>query len=312
MKKLVTYIILIFMLTDNGIVAEAVTKNAINKDTKSNLYETTMKQDILCMMMAYPEHVTDIKLGDKGMVYLILKSGKMLLYDDKKNKNFEQKLENPDIQDMMEQIYPLNSITQIMDENYDPGRFRVNTLLKEVYGGTKDRVEAKLTGVNVGYGSLRFNGVNKASDALKNVMIELMPLAKIRRDIRNNVIPCSGTFNYRLISGTNRLSAHSFGIAIDLAVNKKDYWKWASKKQGTERLASYPKEIAEIFEKNYFIWGGKWNHFDIMHFEYRPEIIMKAKYFGNKNNLEKPWYDGVNSEDNTVRNYINNIEKVFI
>ena len=25
------------------------------------------------------------------------------------------------------------------------------------------------------------------------------------------------------------------------------------------------------------IWGGKWHRFDIMHFEYRPEIILQAK-----------------------------------
>jgi D-alanyl-D-alanine carboxypeptidase len=32
-----------------------------------------------------------------------------------------------------------------------------------------------------------------------------------------------------------------------------------------------PLEIAAAFEKHGFIWGGKWYHFDGMHFEYRPE-----------------------------------------
>jgi hypothetical protein len=32
-------------------------------------------------------------------------------------------------------------------------------------------------------------------------------------------------------------------------------------------------EIVDVFERHGFIWGGKWYHFDTMHFEYRPELI---------------------------------------
>jgi D-alanyl-D-alanine carboxypeptidase len=38
-----------------------------------------------------------------------------------------------------------------------------------------------------------------------------------------------------------------------------------------------PLEIVHIFEKHGFIWGGKWYHYDTMHFEYRPEIIATAR-----------------------------------
>jgi hypothetical protein len=31
------------------------------------------------------------------------------------------------------------------------------------------------------------------------------------------------------------------------------------------------RERVEIFERHGFIWGGKWYHYDTMHFEYRPE-----------------------------------------
>ncbi len=34
-----------------------------------------------------------------------------------------------------------------------------------------------------------------------------------------------------------------------------------------------PMEIVRIFEKHGFIWGGKWHHYDTMHFEYRPELL---------------------------------------
>ena len=38
-----------------------------------------------------------------------------------------------------------------------------------------------------------------------------------------------------------------------------------------------PREIVDIFEKHGFIWGGKWYHYDTMHFEYRPELTATPK-----------------------------------
>jgi hypothetical protein len=34
-----------------------------------------------------------------------------------------------------------------------------------------------------------------------------------------------------------------------------------------------PFEVVEPFEAEGFIWGGKWYHYDTMHFEYRPELF---------------------------------------
>lgn len=141
-------------------------------------------------------------------------------------------------------------------------------------------------------------------------MKELIPLAKQRRDIGACVYPLSGTYNYRTIAGTGRLSPHAFGNTIDLARDKRDYWRWATPEEGRKRLLSYPKEIVEIFEKNNFVWGGKWNHFDILHFEYRPEIILKAKYFGNSNENAK-WYDGAPIDEASVKSAIEKIDKAL-
>jgi hypothetical protein len=35
-----------------------------------------------------------------------------------------------------------------------------------------------------------------------------------------------------------------------------------------------PDIVIDIFEKEGFIWGGKWTVWDNMHFEYRPELIL--------------------------------------
>ena len=53
-----------------------------------------MKQDILCLMLAYPEYITNIE-EKNGFVYLVMKSGKKLLYDDKTTKNLRKKLSKP-------------------------------------------------------------------------------------------------------------------------------------------------------------------------------------------------------------------------
>ena len=41
-------------------------------------------------------------------------------------------------------------------------------------------------------------------------------------------------------------------------------------------------ELIAIFEKYGFIWGGRWYHFDTMHFEYRPEILLYREKINSK------------------------------
>ena len=195
--------------------------------------------------------------------------------------------------------------------NFDPGRCRVYSLLNEVYGSSKHQVELNLKNVNTGSGRSQFNGNNNASVSLNNVMKELIPLAKVQKDLASCLYPCSGTFNYRIIAGTGRLSPHGFGIAIDLARDNRDFWKWASRDQGEKRLISYSKEMVQIFENNNFVWGGKWGHFDILHFEYRPEIILKARYFGEQDKNEKLWYKDAPIENPKVKENIKQIDNVL-
>jgi len=307
MKKIIVFVLLIALSIYPYNLSIASTNNIIFTEKDSKTYDVQMKQDILCLMMAYPEYISNIEVNSGGSVYLLMKSGNKLLYDDKKNKSLDQKLANPDLQDMLEQVYPLSTTGKVMDENFDPGRCRVYGLLKEVYGTSKQSAESNLRKVNASYYNYQFNGNNKAAESLQAVMSELVPLAQKNQTVRNCIFPCSGTFNYRIIAGTNQLSPHSFGIAIDLAVNKGDYWKWSSKEAATKRLSTYPNGIVDAFEKNNFIWGGKWGHFDIMHFEYRPEIILKARYFKENQNSKELWYTGAPIQEVFVKNIIEKI-----
>jgi len=41
-----------------------------------------------------------------------------------------------------------------------------------------------------------------------------------------------------------------------------------------KQASQIPIQIVRIFEKHGFIWGGYWYHYDTMHFEYRPELLL--------------------------------------
>jgi hypothetical protein len=82
----------------------------------------------------------------------------------------------------------------------------------------------------------------------------------------------AGGFAARKIAGTERTSAHAFGIAIDLDKSLSDYWRWQKRKPLRWRNR-FPQAIVDAFEAEGFIWGGRWYHYDTMHFEYRPELF---------------------------------------
>ena len=137
---------------------------------------------------------------------------------------------------------------------------------------------ANFVPVNFAGTKVSFNSKNGAAATLAKVG-EKLSLALARDPgLRAFLFPLGGTYNRRSIAGTNRLSAHSHGIAIDL--HKGKYWRWGKTLNPMEILAlqsEYPWEIVAAFEEQGFIWGGKWYHYDSMHFEYRPELLAKAR-----------------------------------
>ena len=41
-------------------------------------------------------------------------------------------------------------------------------------------------------------------------------------------------------------------------------------------LSGWPAAIVSAFEAEHFVWGGRWNRYDTMHFEWRPELFCEA------------------------------------
>ncbi len=59
----------------------------------------------------------------------------------------------------------------------------------------------------------KINGINKKIETISK------ELKRLPTKYQKYLTPIGGTFKWRKIAGTNRLSVHSFGAAIDINVN---------------------------------------------------------------------------------------------
>jgi peptidoglycan LD-endopeptidase CwlK len=239
--------------------------------TPANTNQIDLPAGITCLLKSYPDFIDSF---DSRIIYL--KDGTKLIWDDGISKStFDELLNNASPKDMMSQCYkPGKSYKIPIDENYDPGRIRHEPFFYKMYGANKSEVQKNLVTIDWFGRKLKvtkINSVNKRLDSVKN------ELTKLPEDLHKYFTKTAGTFNYRNIAGTERVSVHSFGIAIDLNTEYSHYWRWQKPDSNGKYkyINKMPLEIVEIFEKYGFIWGGKWYHFDTMHFEYRPELLME-------------------------------------
>jgi hypothetical protein len=124
-------------------------------------------------------------------------------------------------------------------------------------------------------------------DALASVERELRVAARGDAAVAAWIAALSITYSFipRDIAGSPTRSHHAWGMAVDFVPRSYDglhvYWRWSRvfDREGWYRIPlderwSPPQAVIEIFERHGFVWGGKWAHFDVIHFEYRPEILL--------------------------------------
>jgi hypothetical protein len=219
------------------------------------------------LVRAYPERLAGYDATD-----LIWRDGtRMPLSDGRPGKSLEEMLRHGSILDQIRLAYPAGTTATALVPQSDPGRIRNRGFFDKMYGDCwRGEVAPRLVPVvwlprSWGH-TVEVTSVNGVAARLTEVSEELDALPPA---IKRYAYPPAGTYSCRTVADTGEPSMHSWGAAIDINAAHADYWLW----HGSGETRRTPPEIVDIFERHGFIWGGKWLHYDTMHFEYRPELL---------------------------------------
>ena len=224
-----------------------------------------------CYQEGYPDLISSA-----NETALVLKNGTQFPYrTEAPKKTWDEKINNSDLAMQLSQSYDAGGINTPPSYLFDPGRLRYQPFFQSLYGKDQKAIEKNLVFIQwpTLKGSIKLP-VTKVAGVDKKLYLIGQEIAKLPKSER---IWAEGatTYAYRVIKDTDRLSMHSFGIAIDLAPTTTQYWKDEAPNE-TDKIGyknTMPLSIVRIFEKHGFIWGGRWYHYDTMHFEYRPELL---------------------------------------
>jgi hypothetical protein len=219
------------------------------------------------LIRAYPEQLAGYDASD-----LIWRDGtRMPLSDGRPDKSSEEMLRGGSILDQIHLSYPAGTSAAALMPRGDPGRVRNRRFFDKMYGSCwKGEVAPRLAPVvwlPRSWGrTVEITSVNGVAAKLAQVSEELDALPPA---IKRYAYPPAGTYNCRTVADTGEPSMHSWGAAIDINAAHSAYWLWPR----AAAADTLPSQIIDIFERHGFIWGGKWSHYDTMHFEYRPELL---------------------------------------
>lgn len=140
-------------------------------------------------------------------------------------------------------------------ENCDPLFFRENIVKVDLPFTLRDAYNKRPITSIVGH----YLVVPAVIDALKEI-VNYKGFDWLRE---NNYDLFGGMFVYRVMRGSNYLSTHSWGIAVDYCPHLGRYGY-------VEDIKTYPQFIVDAFKKRGFDWGGDWYPAyepDAMHFQ---------------------------------------------
>lgn len=228
------------------------------------------------LFIAYPT----LRFDDDSST-LLTEEGVIVPAADPTGRKPSDLLNDPTLGDQFAYLYDLsNALTARETAFHDAGRIRNEAFFKALYFADAASAQAGMVTVSAGaIGPSQFQVTEKHGVACQ-LQAALAALATGPAELAPFFTSVGGGFNWRRIAGTNRLSPHSFGIAFDINAQLGQYWKWSGAPEG--QVGQYdnklPWRLVETMERFGFIWGGKWHHFDGMHFEYRPELIVFSRF----------------------------------
>jgi hypothetical protein len=223
------------------------------------------------LLRAYPDALERFDGTD-----LIWRDGTRMKVDDgRTDKSMEEQIRDGSILDQLRLAYPAGA--PLLPPDDDPGRVRNRAFFTKMYGDCHaGEVAPRLVRVvwlprSWGH-AVSFTSVNGADRQLEAISRELEALPA---EDKRYLFPIGGTYSCRDVADTGQTSMHAWGAAIDINTAYSDYWLWHRAAGGglPDYVNRIPPEIVAVFERHGFIWGGRWSHFDTMHFEYRPELL---------------------------------------
>lgn len=223
------------------------------------------------LLRAYPD-----ALADFDGVNLIWRDGtRMPTSDGRPDKSMQEQLRNGSILDQLRLDYPAGAPIW-PPPRQDPGRVRNRAFFDKMYGDCKSgQVTPRLVPVvwlprTWGHPVMitSVNGIDRQLSAISRELDDLPA------EDKKFLYPVGGTYACRSAADAGQSSMHAWGAAIDINTAVSDYWLWHRSTGGIPAYVNrIPLDVVLVFERHGFIWGGRWAHFDTMHFEYRPELL---------------------------------------
>ena len=313
----VTLCIFSFIITVSGIVSLLYFNNTVyaksiismtseminfNNDVKPGEAET------LSFHLAYSDRISEPTYID-GELGFYMDATNWFYWADGKLLPESKMKEKDRFSEFRFSLYPeeLPSILEKNDTNYKNIQtvygsrrlnVRDNTFLDMLYGAST-RVSMDLNMSKMSALGRKTEGHSMVVEKLKIVDKEVTELASTNANVKDflDSLQMVSGYLWRNISKSSNRSYHSYGVAFDLLPKttrgKQVYWDWSRVHYKHWYSIPYskrwmpPDELIKIFERHGFVWGGKWQFFDTMHFEYRPEIIIYNRLINDEVLLKK-------------------------
>ncbi len=235
---------------------------------------------VRAFLAAYGEFVDTMTFTEDDAAFVI--GGEPIFFQDGRMLA-EDRLSEADHFDPIFYEYSLAPLTEPLPLSGDPVYSR--DLLERLFGRTEPEIRSH--GQSATFLGRKVFVNEFCLDALHEVEADIRRVAREEKEVADwvSAINVAYSFINRDITGSESRSYHSWGLAIDLVPTsfrgRPVYWRWSRvlDPDGWYRIPpkdrwSPPQAVIEAFEAHGFVWGGKWSHFDAMHFEYRPEVIL--------------------------------------
>jgi hypothetical protein len=235
---------------------------------------------VRAVVHAYGSLIDSVSYRDDDVVFTI--AGRAIHFQDGRMLS-EEHLDRRERCDPIFYRYSLAPLTEPVAPS--DKAVRLCTDLQEVlWGRTEDQIRANARSTTFLDRRMFLNDL--AVQALSEVERDILAISSGDAAVASWIDEVDITYSFitRGIAGTSTRSQHAWGLAVDLVPSSYEgrqvYWRWSRAWNRTgwhltplEQRWSPPDAVVEIFERHGFLWGGKWAHFDNIHFEYRPEIL---------------------------------------